>query len=1057
MVLPEDLMHELAKEAIGGKNVSQVVFNSYGHSSSSSSAASLDEDEKILNDYRTRFEEVLRKVYKEQSNVYRLFRDDLDPIPIKDCYINLAIIQEYKTQEEKDLFESKVDSPAPTDWRQFLQQMKSSSSPLSSSSPPLRAKESDSSRRVVRGSRGLSSQTELPESQRSQASAVSDDKLSSASSHLRGDLQCASVHVGIGDEDGRGNLGSHVSESILGMDERNLSRDSDSIVSSSLPPPREWRQFLQQMKLSSPLLPRLRKNIDEIKRDASNDIFEKLHNPTQSILPADIFKLNISQEEQLIEKGKIETVSITGRAGAGKSTFCHYLVYLWATKTIWKDNSESKYVIWIPLRELISYAHSTEAASQERSIVGFLYQQGDLGHQGEVQLGDVLRKEMPNRKILDRLLDEAEGQTCYVLDGYDELGNLPEGHIVWKLVNALLKKKYYIVTTRPHYSHKFEVDRRLEIMGFVDENINAYIQQYFQQEANSVAELQQGKELYDYLVKNKVVWGIAHVPIQLELMCLIWRDNKDILRRIDVKHLTMTALYSVLTNYLLQRYLESLSGRSRYPEQPKVKTEKYIEKKCEIEICLLEYIALKGLLCSELLITSDIVEDALDFAREKFGIADIDLQSVLETGLIKSVGAGKNRSYYFLHLTFQEYFVASHIKKSLTKKAPWCLADCNIQFRDGSVSRPYQNAMDFITWRKYNARYEVVWWFVVGLLSKENKTETLLNVIKVSPNDTLNLRNALLLIRLLEEDQKNHSQAYWQRLFQKISDYCLFSAGYTGKLEYDLLSQFNERLVHALSLSPFLVSNKGLLDPIMKTRLDLGVHDDSNQKKQLLRFLKNLGLRDVALSEGIINNLFKLVSAESVSGFSSEASVILQRQTSFVESAQRHVIKIFVDDGKANVVVYDQIMSGQTKWFISEKLETELIAKLNSDVWNVKESAIDCLARSKLLSIKGQSAFINILSTGNKQQQEVVLAILSKVDFTLCSELQLQLICMLSNTESWSFFQMLRDILYKQETILEDSADQLFILLGGKQKSVTRHCGKVIKKAFAKSRSKVEI
>ncbi len=92
----------------------------------------------------------------------------------------------------------------------------------------LRAMEDDSPRRVVRGSRGLSSRTELPESQRSQASEESDDKLYSASSHLRADLQCAQVHEGIGDEDGRGNLAVALASPILGMDDQNLSRGSDT-------------------------------------------------------------------------------------------------------------------------------------------------------------------------------------------------------------------------------------------------------------------------------------------------------------------------------------------------------------------------------------------------------------------------------------------------------------------------------------------------------------------------------------------------------------------------------------------------------------------------------------------------------------------------------------------------------------------------------------------------------------------------------------------------------------------------------------------------------------
>ena len=88
--------------------------------------------------------------------------------------------------------------------------------------------EGASPRRVVRGRRGLSLRTELPESERLKASEESNDKLSSPSSHSRAAPECASVHVGSGDEDVGGSLSSRVCESILGRDDRNLSRASDS-------------------------------------------------------------------------------------------------------------------------------------------------------------------------------------------------------------------------------------------------------------------------------------------------------------------------------------------------------------------------------------------------------------------------------------------------------------------------------------------------------------------------------------------------------------------------------------------------------------------------------------------------------------------------------------------------------------------------------------------------------------------------------------------------------------------------------------------------------------
>ncbi|OJJ82230.1 uncharacterized protein ASPGLDRAFT_1496714 [Aspergillus glaucus CBS 516.65] len=73
----------------------------------------------------------------------------------------------------------------------------------------------------------------------------------------------------------------------------------------------------------------------------------------------------------------------------------------------------------------------------------------------------------------------------------------------------------------------------------------------------------------------------------------------------------------------------------------------------------------------------------------------------------------KSREYYFIHLTFQEYFAAQYFVRHWKEKEPLVSVIFGTQ-------HPVQVSPDqFVECEKYNRHYHVMWRFVTGLLQTE--------------------------------------------------------------------------------------------------------------------------------------------------------------------------------------------------------------------------------------------------------------------------------------------------------------------------------------------------
>jgi len=152
------------------------------------------------------------------------------------------------------------------------------------------------------------------------------------------------------------------------------------------------------------------------------------------------------------------------------------------------------------------------------------------------------------------------------------------------------------------------------------------------------------------------------------------------------------------------------------------------------------------------------------FIKKSFNEVNISLKShpqILNFGALKSFqkqGIGTQieveKDYYFLHLSFQEYFAARYIINALK----------------GASS---ENMIEFIKYQKYNQRYLLVFSFVAGLLAENDEIECLnmfWNSILEEPLDLVGLRHLELIILCLEETLTKPDFSRRTQLFEWIVD-----------------------------------------------------------------------------------------------------------------------------------------------------------------------------------------------------------------------------------------------------------------------------------------------
>ena len=505
--------------------------------------------------------------------------------------------------------------------------------------------------------------------------------------------------------------------------------------------------------------------------------YEDIYGTKTTVDVKNIFKICKNHEKQVL---------VFGRAGIGKSTVCRYIAYQWAMGLHW---SEYELVALIPLRRLTAHRYPP---TNNYSLIDFVKKEVfplDLNEKEDEQL----RQQFDVRK------------TLWILDGYDEIvQNIPP-HLQ-RLLDQLLKTPYHIITSRP-YLNTLSYYVQMEIIGFTDENIQNYIQNFFHQINDELDDaFLKSEKLLRFLQSNPSIWGVAHIPVNLELICSLW-SSKD---WSETKQLTMTSLYTMMIEWLCRRYLGAHGTAIQ-----KLSTSQIYES-CQNELAFLESLAFSAMESNTILIRPVLLKKASNEAK----ITSEDYSHILNMGILKSVNKNKiasqietEKDHYFVHLSFEEYLAAKYLVNALK----------------GSRA---EKGITFIQHHKYNQRYTLLFSFAAGLLSEEDAkscSDIFWHTLLSPPVDLVGIRRMQLVIACLEETNDISNLSLCSALLKWIAN-CL---------KYSFITQ-NQMICHYLSQSLQRSQSIACSEAVVNVLLDFLQHGDVERKVKILLFIPKL-------------------------------------------------------------------------------------------------------------------------------------------------------------------------------------------------------------------------
>ena len=438
--------------------------------------------------------------------------------------------------------------------------------------------------------------------------------------------------------------------------------------------------------------------------DAIMGTYEGMYGSKTSVKIKDIFKPCLDSKNQIL---------VLGPAGIGKSTFCRYVAHRWATGKILM---EYDLVALIPLCSLTEHRYPPSATYSPCDIIIAQCLQN-------FTLSD-LDKELFKQQF-------SHARILWLLDGYDErVQNVP--FHLQHLFEQLLNTTNHIITSRP-FQNTLSDRVHIEIIGFTDQNIPKYVERFFVELRNEPRKaLAEIEKLIRFLESNPRLWGIAHIPINLELICSVWSNNDWS----ETKTMTTTLMYDKVVEWMCRRYLE------KYRDFPSVKLNamrrNQLYKKCKTELEFLESLAFLGVVKNTIILRPKLVEDAED----ESGCSTAEHPNLLNIGILKSfspMGTGTqvevDKDHYFVHLSFQEYFAARYLVND---------------FKHDNGGK----AIKFIQDHKYQQRLRYVLTFMSGLLADygdEKCINAFWDTIMGHPVDLIGIQHMDLILTCFDE------------------------------------------------------------------------------------------------------------------------------------------------------------------------------------------------------------------------------------------------------------------------------------------------------------------
>ncbi|KAJ9263329.1 hypothetical protein DTO195F2_2985 [Paecilomyces variotii] len=402
-------------------------------------------------------------------------------------------------------------------------------------------------------------------------------------------------------------------------------------------------------------------------------------------------------------------ILIRGRAGVGKTTLCKRIVHDFIYERMWEDEFDR--VLWVPLRKL-----------KERSTLQqFIYDEYFSMHRERDILAPALWK---------TICDQGDSRTLFILDGLDEISGErnSSGIDLVETFKNLLNRQNVIITSRPHAVHLPVLepfDLELETVGFHSDQVDSYL-------SKVVGDEDTAREMRSFIQSRWLIQGDFS-----------FRGPPE----------TMTALYQAIELKLWTKDILQLGKPKDSPlsefDLPYVSPAEILSI-IEEEDTLLQFLAFTG-------IYNDIIEFNAQHRDEVYKHCKL-VTPLLSRNLVRlsflrtadSSAREKDKSYHFLHLTFQEYFAAKYFL-SCWKNGKELLC---FNFSLAKQKRvTYVTPEMFLQQEKYDGRYDIFWRFVSGLLQDhdEERLHTFFEMLRSAPSDLLGPGHQRILMHCLSE------------------------------------------------------------------------------------------------------------------------------------------------------------------------------------------------------------------------------------------------------------------------------------------------------------------
>jgi HEAT repeat protein len=432
-------------------------------------------------------------------------------------------------------------------------------------------------------------------------------------------------------------------------------------------------------------------------------------------------------------------ILIWGRMGVGKTILCQYLATQWASES--KDEvpisnnlrQQFEAVFWLRLGEIA--AETTEQDTLIDMIDRFCL--SGLQKPSREELTDYLKKK-PNKLL-------------FILDSYDEIADYldkPDYNHLARALGEIADFRHVLLTSRSRTinhlgSKEIQFDRCLEQIGLLNENVETYVETFMQKSESA----EQTAPLLAFLKSHPTIWGIAHIPVHLELLCSLWVKKELVFD--PTEKITLSKLYRTVVGYTRAKCTPTAAvpdeGREYKQEETVIAGD--INK-------FLEYLAYSTMEKE----TSFISPSCLKIALEKTLTPQGQLSDEIDqTQLLKSSTNklsflralnqnGKpplEQDHYFIHLFFQEFYAASYIARHLSEQPH---------------TKESEKILQLIRKEKYTSRYQWIFRLSAGLLYQECKKNQqfspLLNfwgAILSPPREMIGFQHMLLVMYCLEE------------------------------------------------------------------------------------------------------------------------------------------------------------------------------------------------------------------------------------------------------------------------------------------------------------------